>query len=285
MVHDRLVFNLQRQLRSLEWKQCRLKKQQDPPGKQQDSKGHYGSEVAAGYEGAFFYKDGSDYNKWYLEKVQEELKLTPETTFTDVGGGTGNFTAALAKKSGMKNKPLNAEPYLEMLEQSPASVDTMHIDASVFAKDASMMKVDRIMMKEVIHHVETAHLQAIFAGMRKKLNSGGRLLVITRPSKGIEYPFFDAAFQVWQDNQLESSVYENCLRDAGFAVTSKIVPYPCEIDKRRWIKMVESRFWSTFSHFSNDELSAGILELQQKYAGTETLTFNDNLIFITALAP
>ena len=47
--------------------------------------------------------------------------------------------------------------------------------------------------------------------------------------------------------------------------------------------MVRARFWSTFSHFDDDELSAGIHELEKKHEGKDTLEFNDNLVFITAL--
>ena len=44
-----------------------------------------------------------------------------------------------------------------------------------------------------------------------------------------------------------------------------------------------NRFWSTFSHFDDEELAKGIRELEEKHAGKETLEFNDNLVFITAL--
>ena len=41
---------------------------------------------------------------------------------------------------------------------------------------------------------------------------------------------------------------------------------PCKLEKARWIRMVRSRFWSTFSYFTDDELEAGIKEMEAKYA-------------------
>ena len=56
---------------------------------------------------------------------------------------------------------------------------------------------------------------------------------------------------------------------------------PCKLEKARWFKMVRARFWSTFSHFSDEELEQGIAELDLKFTEVE-LRFNDVLVFVTA---
>jgi hypothetical protein len=49
---------------------------------------------------------------------------------------------------------------------------------------------------------------------------------------------------------------------------------------------VRSRFWSTFSHFTDDELAVGIEEIKAKY-GTEceTISFTEKMVFLTATKP
>jgi len=241
---------------------------------------HY-ADVAEGYEDAFFYKSGSDFNDWYLNEVLTDLNLLPEHRFVDVGGGTGNFTALLAERSGLLSRALNVEPFAEMLSKSPPSLDREQSDAYSFAAEKTGRQFDRLLLKEMVHHIEDSSLQSTFDGLFDKSSPGARLLVITRLSTGVEYPFFKAAFAEWEKHQLEYSVYEEALQKAGFKlVETKIKPYPCTIAKADWIRMVQQRFWSTFSHFSEEELAAGVAELLETYDGVDELKFQEKLVFI-----
>ena len=56
----------------------------------------YDEGVADAYKDAFFYQDGSDYQKWYVGVVAQHLRLRAPHRLVDIGGGTGNFTAALS---------------------------------------------------------------------------------------------------------------------------------------------------------------------------------------------
>lgn len=46
------------------------------------------------------------------------------------------------------------------------------------------------------------------------------------------------------------------------------------------LKMVESKFWSTFSECTEEELAAGLEELRVTHQGEDVLDFVDKLIFI-----
>ena len=56
------------------------------------------------------------------------------------------------------------------------------------------------------------------------------------------------------------------------------------IEKKWWLDMVQSRFWSTlsFEYFSEDELAAGLEEIKSTYADQETISFAEQMVFITA---
>ena len=41
--------------------------------------------------------------------------------------------------------------------------------------------------------------------------------------------------------------------------------YIVEMSKAKWLDMVRARFWSTFSHFNDEELKAGVAELEAQF--------------------
>lgn len=55
--------------------------------------------------------------------------------------------------------------------------------------------------------------------------------------------------------------------DAGpsLQVSERVYEYQVEMPKAQWLAMVRARFWSTFSHFSDDELAAGVRELEERF--------------------
>ena len=48
---------------------------------------------------------------------------------------------------------------------------------------------------------------------------------------------------------------------------------------------MRNRFWSTFSYFSDEQLEAGIAEVDAAHAGVEVLEFEERMTFITATKP
>jgi hypothetical protein len=46
--------------------------------------------------------------------------------------------------------------------------------------------------------------------------------------------------------------------------------------------MIENRFWSTFSHFTDEELKAGTDWIRHNANGSNTLKFEERMVVITA---
>ena len=65
-----------------------------------------------------------------------------------------------------------------------------------FAQDTAR-SYDRALIKEVVHHIPDEALAAMYAGIFAQLSPGGVCLTATRPCV-VQYPFFDAAMQVWK---------------------------------------------------------------------------------------
>jgi hypothetical protein len=114
------------------------------------------------------------------------------------------------------------------------------------------------------------------------------LLIITRPQHEIDYPLWDAARNVWAENQPSSQRLAQELREAGFSnVEHTIHVYPCILASlQKWQDMIRNRCWSTFSHFTNDELERACQELavteQHRIDAQGRLHFEDRLMFLSA---
>lgn len=52
-----------------------------------------------------------------------------------------------------------------------------------------------------------------------------------------------------------------------------------------WLEMVGNRFWSTFSHFTDEELKAGIEEIRSTHGDGSEISFTEQMVFITATKP
>ena len=48
---------------------------------------------------------------------------------------------------------------------------------------------------------------------------------------------------------------------------------------------MRNRFWSTFSYFTDDQIEAGIREVDEANAGKDVLEFEERMTFITAAKP
>lgn len=266
---------------------------------------HYG-DVAQHYNQAWFYEDGTDYQRWLVQSLMARLQTTPSSRVVDLGGGTGNFSAALHKECKLEQRILCVDPSGPLLAQCQkhvASVEPLLADGLGFvATQDQEHAYDRMLLKEVIHHFPPAELGTLFAGTFRQIRPGGRVIIMTRPHDSSHYPFFPAAHQTWASVQLHESVYAQAMEKAGFTVTLDHADYPVEMPLSRWLGMVEGRFWSTLHGFSEGEMKQGLAEIkammlegrekgvwvkkeeQEEEEGDDPMiVFPDRIVFITGV--
>ena len=247
----------------------------------------------------------------YLEKTVAEafawqpFESSPKGRLLDIGGGTGNFTRCLLP---YVDRAVIVDPFLSASDESDdtriefvsAAAEAFAVDEDATALSASAMpdwrtNYDYILLKEVVHHLDNR--VTLFRGLHKSLNESidnenkpqnPQLLLITRPQTDLDYPLWPAALDVWAQNQPSAAQLTEELHQAGFIRTATTVhDYPCQISLTAWQGMVQRRFWSTFSHFTDEELQAACADMSVTQAdrlhdnGT-TLRFEDRLVFIRA---
>ena len=257
---------------------------------------HYESHSTSSYEDGFFSSEGI-YMDYLCQLTVDALKPAAGRLLLDVGGGTGNFTRRLvAKQPGYEAVVI--DPFLENSDTTQTSrVKFVKAPAESFAKPENVWwrkGYHQVLIKEAIHHVESKDRIATYHGIRKDLEESGdgktadypRVLIITRPQQ-VDYPMWDAAREVWASNQPSVDQLVSELEETGFKnVSSTMEIYPCAMPFERWAKMVKTRCWSTFSHFSDAELEKACEEMyeeeQDRMDKHGIVRFEDRLVFITA---
>jgi hypothetical protein len=255
---------------------------------------HYEAHSAETYEEAYFYEPGA-YMSHLVDLVTQRMAFDDNEPrhMLDIGGGTGNFARALVENNNLRVTVI--EPFLEEANNDKSDkVAFVKAPAEIFLsshRDAwRKQPFHQILIKETIHHIDEKLRVDILKGIYNELQSFENehttpsILIVTRPQIEIDYPLWDAARQVWKENQpsLEQLISE--LESAGFVdIKYTVEKYGSSIPLDRWKRMVKNRFWSTFADFSDDELESGCELLAKERPPDEDgiIHFEDRLLFIT----
>jgi len=73
------------------------------------------------------------------------------------------------------------------------------------------------------------------------------------------------------------------MQHAGFRLDVDSIDYLHEIDRRHYFDQVRSRFMSSLTSLSDDEIEKGLEEMETKYGRFETLEFIDHFDFISGI--
>ncbi len=227
------------------------------------------------------------YNKvWYfsqnyqttmLENIIELLQLGNADVLADLGGGTGTYTRLLLEKARI-GKAYCIEPsrgmYLEA--KKIPSIESICADAEAFMNlDLTFTKV---LLKEVVHHIPNR--EALWRYLFAKLPDQGRVLIVTRPYD-IALPLFEAAKQAFRQKQPKHETLIRELESSGFEVSFRLHPYQFSLDKPVWFNMIRQRFMSDLAGFTDEEIEAGLLEIDQQNPVND-IRIPDNIIYLSA---
>lgn len=250
---------------------------------------HY-TAAAELYDSHVFYDVEGPLVHWQLETVEAKLGLRAGDRLADIGGGTGGFTHGIARRLAAEGAiaPLVTlvEPSAEMLAKAKArgepELRLVHAGALEFLE--SDIACEKVLLKEVIHHLSPEQRSRFFAGLLERLPPGGQVLIVTRPQRPA-YPFPEIASRLWAEGQAHHEVYEGELRQAGFEVEASLEAFPMRVAKTTWYGMLRSRFWSHLAHVTDAELEAGIAELEARHPGIEELAFDEVEVFLLGKRP
>jgi len=237
---------------------------------------HY-QNLSQNYDDLWTYS--ADFMQFLSKNVSVYLELKSTDIFLDLGCGTGLFAKEISNLIKFENPLVCADISADMLTQlsDDRKYESVVMDAIAFS--ALPRSFDKILVKEMIHHLEQEQQNCLIKNLFDRLNINGQFLLILLPQK-IEYPLFEAALLRHQKLQPDYKLLAAEFEKVGFQTEVNFVPYPLSISKTKYLRMVKNRYMSLLSSFSDREIEAGIKEIEQKYCDREILNFNDTFVFI-----
>jgi len=250
---------------------------------------HY-HDIADKYHDNFFYEHGGEMENWKFRLVLDRFQpeLDPKSCkIADIGAGTGRFMGLLHEALELKNPVVCVDNSAEMLADAEKNrnLEAICLDGVQFGHTLQALSFDCFLLMEVTHHFPPECLPTFYAQLHAALKPGGTFLTITHPHSGDRYPFFADAKRVWAENQPEWTDYGDLMKAAGFEdVQMELEEFTVTLPKAAWLRMIKNRFWSTFSHFNDEQLAAGIEEIRRDYPADENgfISFREGLVLITA---
>ena len=236
--------------------------------------------ISKNYAQCIFYEADTKYQENILNNVRKYLSLSTESKLASIGCGNGSTESALAKICRLKKKILAVDSNKKMLTytEKNSSLEPILMDGLKFVKNKNF-NYEKCLLKEVIHHFSENEVYQVYQGIYNQLTENGTVLTITR-NQETEYPFFSEAVEKWREIQPPIQLFIEAQKICGFEIALENVNFKIHISKKDWVDMLKNRFWSHLSEFDDDCLNKGITEIEERYRGYETLSFNDCLIFL-----
>ncbi len=240
---------------------------------------HYGR-LATDYDNNWTYSQ--TYIEEFARKLKKSIDLHTYDRIADIGCGTGLYTAEIHRQVKPEHPILCIDPSSEMLAEIPASdgLKLLRASAEEIASREVLLPIaeplNAIIIKEAIHHVQN---QAdTISGLADLLAPGGRMLIAMLPTS-IDYPLFSAALRKFEELQPDPQDIQNHMTTAGLDARMEPISFTIKIERSRYLKMVNSRYMSLLSYFTDDELSAGVQEIGKRFP-QPILCFQDNFSFV-----
>jgi len=240
-----------------------------------ETQAHY-DRLADSYDENWAYSP--EFIGWMTGCILDRLDPAPDDRVADVGCGTGLYARGLAERAG---QVVCADPSAKMLEQLPVGDAYIPVQASAEQITSGEVRLpydrfDAILVKEAIHHVDDR--RTVLHGLAGMLADGGRLLMVMLPTH-IEYPLFAEAIALFERLQPDPEDVVACLRDAGLRVELEYASFPLSFAKARYMAMVRKRYMSLLSNFDDEQIEAGVTEIDERYPGNH-LSFPDRFAFV-----
>ncbi|MFI0350934.1 class I SAM-dependent methyltransferase [Actinomadura sp. 9N407] len=212
--------------------------------------------------------------------ILDRLGLCRKDRVADIGCGTGLYARGLAERAG---SVVCVDPSAEMLERLPdvatlipvrASLENLATGTSAVAHE----RFDAVLAKEVLHHA--ADRDAALRALAGLVAPGGRLLIVLlAPVLG--YPLFDAALERYGRHPVDPADLARRLEECGLRAEVSTESFRLAVAKDTWLGMVADRWMSLLAKFNDNELAAGIAEIDARHGGP-VLEFDDVFVFVTA---
>jgi ubiquinone/menaquinone biosynthesis C-methylase UbiE len=205
----------------------------------------------------------------------KNIKINSKFKILDIGCGRGKILGSLSTKLKLKNKPLGIDIVNHKDRDKRINFKRVNILNFSLRKD---QKFDLILIKQTIHLMKFNEIKRLLKLLKKKLNPSGKILIFTLDTDKNEIPTFKLMkLKLNQSLQRDRKILKIITNLYPYRIKKKFI-FNAKISKKKYLKMIESRYISTLIPFSKKQLDQGIQEIELRYKNV--LKFKDKLICI-----
>ncbi len=198
------------------------------------------------------------FNKFLNKKV----RFNKNTKILDIGCGRANIISTLQKRYKFKEKPIG----LDIMKNKGIKKNIIFkkIDGYNYLKSKNE-KYDLILLKQTIHFFSSSKLKALIHIAKKRLNSGGKILIFSLKTSNNKIPCFKKMKQKLDSSLKRDEKLFKVIKKKLKKTKESYFNFKVNISKQKYLKMVKSRYISCLLDLKCDEISRGISELKSKY--------------------
>jgi len=202
-----------------------------------------------------------------------QIKLNKKSRILDMGCGRGKILANLSERLHLLNKPIGLD--IENHKDKSKKIIFKKIDGLNFISKTKIT-FDLILIKQTIHLLKKGQILKLLKICKKKLNPGGKIIIMSLDPKKNEIPTFNLMkkklnVSLKKDEKLFNLIFRN---DSQIMIKKFI--YNVQISKIKYLKMIKNRYISTLLNFTDSQIIIGLNEIKKKYK--KNIKFKDRLI-------
>jgi len=205
----------------------------------------------------------------------KNIKINSKFKILDIGCGRGKILGSLSSKLKLKEKPLGIDIVNHKDRDKRINFKRADVLNLSLRKD---QKFDLILIKQTIHLMKFNEIKILLKLLKKKINPNGKILIFTLETRKNEIPTFKLMkLKLNKSLQRDEKILKLITNLYPQRIKKKFI-FNAKINKKKYLKMIKSRYISTLIPFSKKQLDQGIQEIELRYKNV--LRFKDKLICI-----
>ena len=214
----------------------------------------------------------NNYIKSFNKFLLRNIKLNSNSQILDIGCGRGKILGTISSYLQLKNKPIGID--IVNHKDKDKRIKFKKIDAISFFS-TNKKKFDLILIKQTIHLLSFKKIKELLFLCKKNLNRNAKIFILTLDAKKNELPTF---------KKMKIRLNKSLDRDKRvLKLITKLYPerknkkfiYKVDINKKKYLIMIENRYISILLPLTKREIFNGIKEINHKYKNY--IKFRDKL--------
>ena len=198
----------------------------------------------------------------FNEFLKKRVRFNKNSKILDIGCGRANIISGLQKRYKFREKPIGLD--IVKNKEIKKNIIFKKIDGYNYLKNKNE-KYDLILLKQTIHFFSSSKLKSIINIAKKRLESGGKILVFSLKTKNNKIPCFKKMKQKLEASLKRDEKLFQIIKQKLIRSNESYFNFQVNISKQKYLNMVKSRYISCLLDLKSNEISKGISELKSKY--------------------